>query len=572
MPMSSAGNRQCLAIIRDVTAHKSAELAARRESASVKLLQSIASVANAADSVREALQFAIDRICKHMGWPIGHLYIRDQATGDFVSAGIWSSETSETFAEFRAVSEATRFGGETGLPGWVAATGRAAWMKDVRRQPRFSRAEVAEAAGVRAGFAFPVMVGPDVAAVLEFFSTEVEEPDEDLLDVMAHTGTQLGRVIERERSEEALRRSEDRFRGLVEASPEAIAVYVDDGRLVLANAAAAQLMGANSADELVGKTISDFIHPDDREKIHVRARQLVAGRGTLPTAELRLARMDGREVLVESIARWTTFEERPAVQVSARDISERRRIQAELTDSEERYRLLFQESPVALWEEDFSAVKRHCDSLRRRGVRDLRKYFNRRPAAVAKCRGLARVMAVNVAALRLYEAESAEAFAVCISPTLIEDSFEALKEGLVALLSGQTTFEAKVATSTLSGQRIDVSLRCRVAPGHEESLSRIFVSALPAAEVDQGERVMARLVRDLERTRQDLEQFAYVASHDLQEPLRMVSGYLQLIERRYKGRLDGDADEFINFAVDQRPTGLFADRHPRKAVRPHELQ
>ncbi len=93
---------------------------------------------------------------------------------------------------------------------------------------------------------------------------------------------------------------------------------------------------------------------------------------------------------------------------------------------------------------------------------------------------------------------------------------------------------------TLSSQVASAIENARLYEGMEQELARR----------SRAERMLKGLTDDLARSNKDLEQFAYVASHDLQEPLRMVSSYTQLLEKRYKEKLDQDAKDFISFAVD----------------------
>ncbi len=210
-----------------------------RRTMSLQLLHRVAVAANEAATVTEALQTALDEVCRSTGWPVGHAYLSttaghagsgDAGSGDagagdggggdggggdggpaagLVSSGVWHLDDPERFATFRRVSEEFRFGPGEGLPGRVLAGGRPVWVVDVATDPNFPRASVSADLGVGSGMAFPVLVNREVVAVLEFFAVDPSEPDEDLLEVMESVGTQLGRVLERTRAEAALQQSRD---------------------------------------------------------------------------------------------------------------------------------------------------------------------------------------------------------------------------------------------------------------------------------------------------------------------------------------------------------------------------
>ena len=171
----------------------------------LQLLEEIATSANQASSVQEAMQFALDRVCAFTRWPIGQGYFAsDENTGSMPSSNVWSFADANRFDQFRKEAEKTDFSLGTGLTGGVVASGQPAWTNDVTDDTKFPRAPLARQAGLRAAFAFPVLSGNEVVAVLQFFSQSASEPQAAFLRIMSQIGAQLGRVVERVRAAEKL--------------------------------------------------------------------------------------------------------------------------------------------------------------------------------------------------------------------------------------------------------------------------------------------------------------------------------------------------------------------------------
>jgi PAS domain S-box-containing protein len=175
----------------------------------IRLLQEVAVAANEADAIETALQFAVDRICAYQDWPVGHAYVfSKEHSGQLLSKPIWNLKDSERFQPFKEVSDAMMPGMECNLLGRVRAEGKPVTIPDVSLDANFSRSKEAAMVGIKGGVAFPILIGKEVVAALEFFCDKRIRLEDELLKVMTIIGTQLGRVVERKRIEARLRESE----------------------------------------------------------------------------------------------------------------------------------------------------------------------------------------------------------------------------------------------------------------------------------------------------------------------------------------------------------------------------
>lgn len=266
--------------------------------------------------------------------------------------------------------------------------------------------------------------------------------------------------------------------------------------------------------------LDSIIHEEERDNVLTFCREQTA-EGRDHSMDYRMTDSEGHEHWIRDIVHLRRDAAGTVTHLYGLmlDITERLQIREQLQESEERYQKLFHESPVSLWELDWSSVRKHINWLKDSGISDLRDWYDQHPEIVAELARRIQILNVNQGTLDLYGAASRDEFTQGLGSVFRDDSYAEFKENLIAFAEGVTSFEYENVNYTLSGERLYVDVHMTIAPGYESTLGRIYtsvsnVTARKHAELlRDGQRNVLEFLAQGESTEHVLEMLASEVEH-----------------------------------------------------------
>jgi signal transduction histidine kinase len=173
----------------------------------LRLLHALTLALDRSENLPSALAIVLKEVCRATGWVLGEAWLPAPDGTELVLGPAWHAAGDRRLRKFEAGSRGYTFAPGRGLPGRVWSSGKPLWVTDVRADANFPRFRMARRIGLKAGFAIPVKASGETIAIIEFFVFEQRREDRRLIELVSAVASQLGEIIQRKLTEEALKRS-----------------------------------------------------------------------------------------------------------------------------------------------------------------------------------------------------------------------------------------------------------------------------------------------------------------------------------------------------------------------------
>jgi PAS domain S-box-containing protein len=319
---------ESLAVSRDNDAQrKVAERRLAAEHAVTRILAESHSLAEAAPRI-------LASVGECLGCAYAAFWRAEPGAAEIRCAETWQSPAVSAQA-FDELCRSMTFERGVGLPGRVWKAGEPAWISDLTKDQNFPRLRGAVTAGLRSGFAFPVMVRDRFLGVVEFFLIHQAEPDKRLIEMMNAIGSEIGQFIERKQVEDALAASEEITRSIIDTALDAVVTMDSNGIITDWNSQAERIFGWPAA-EAVGRPLHEIAIPERYRAAHRAGLERFHESGQGPILDRRIEieglRRDGTEFPVELTVTAIKAGGSYCFSAFLRDITERKKNEARLRE------------------------------------------------------------------------------------------------------------------------------------------------------------------------------------------------------------------------------------------------
>ncbi|MEA2095125.1 MAG: PAS domain S-box protein [Candidatus Cloacimonadota bacterium] len=346
-------------------------------------------------------------------------------------------------------------------------------------------------------------------------------------------------ITERKQAEQALKESEKRFKQLVENANDIIYQLDVKGYITYVNPVTLK-MGSYTKKDLIGKKYLEIVHPDYYHEIKRFFRTQFTNKIKNTYKEFPVKTKSGSLVWLGQNVQLL-FEKNKIIgyQAVARDITARKKSELALRESENRFKYLFEQSPVSIWEEDFSKVYEYLNALKKKGIENFKDYFEKHLDEVNKCSKMVSILEINEKTNELFKTKNKNELITNLGSIFTEESLSSFIEQLCAIAQNETRYKGECINKTLDGKIINVALEFNVVPGYEKDYSRVLISLIDITE-------QKRAGEEIRNSRERLKMLNKIIRHDIANDFIVIKSAINIYRRASDAKMIDEIERRVD--------------------------